>query len=123
MLISIKLLDRVEALENQTLPFGYVRAPAYDSGWITISQNEDLVLIHNLNTTDLFVYFIGKDSTGTHQYYYGGDRKVLPDWSTDNRGLYWGWGTNMTIQLYRLREDLHYEQVRVMIWRILEPPT
>jgi len=29
---------RVETLENQSLPQGFIRAPAYDSGWVTVPE-------------------------------------------------------------------------------------
>lgn len=35
-----RLLDRVQALENQTLLEGFIAAPVYDSGWVNITMGK-----------------------------------------------------------------------------------
>lgn len=111
-------LYRVGMLEDQMLPQGFMRAPTYDSGWVNISQGEFLVLTHNLNTTNLLVYVVGHrfDASPIHQVYYGWDR------FNKHEGLYWC-GTNTTIVVDRAKDDVSWDQVRVMIWKIQEPPT
>ena len=65
---------RVQALETMHAQ-GYIAAPAYDSGWTAIERGEFKVLFHGLNTTDVFVYVVARDSSdppNIHQMYYGG---------------------------------------------------
>jgi len=120
--LLLDLQARVEALENQSVPSGYIGPPAYDSGWISISQGQQLLLTHNLNTTEVLVYVIGKDpnpSTAIHQFYYG------YVWLTSgaNRGLAWYSLTDTSIKVLRAPNDTIWSQVRVLIWKMQEPPT
>ena len=114
----VNLLDRVQTLENQSLPQGYVGKPAYDSGWHNISQGEDIDFKHNLNTTNYVVYVVGDPGygTGIGQFFFGGDKHGII-----NRGLSWGYGTNTTMRVMRQPDDGHWSKVRVMIWKIAEP--
>ena len=101
------------------LPEGFIGAPAYDSGWINVSQGETITLTHNLNTQELFVYVIGKWNYtdvgwAMHQNRYGGDSK---------RGLQWRKLTDTTIDLRRMDDDQNYDHVRVQIWKIEPTPT
>jgi hypothetical protein len=122
----LDLLNRLEALEEQTLPQGFVTAPAYDSGWINISAGGGKTLNHNLNTTRLLVYFIGYTSIPTNegainQMGYGG-------FTRNHYGAYWCELNDTTIDVRRESGDQRWEQFRVMIWRIpecmhAEPPT
>jgi len=54
---------------------GSLVAPAYDSGWINISNQagQSITITHNLNTTDTVVDITGRTtaSGGTHQKYLG----------------------------------------------------
>ena len=113
-LVSI-LLVRVQALENQS---GWLPAPAYDSGWVNISQSELLTLNHNLNNTDVMVYVIGKainfPSLGVHQAFYGGVYG-------QGRGIRWQHLTENEIEIKRYDYDAYWEQVRVQIWKIDQP--
>jgi len=112
----------VEELENQSIPPGFVSAPAYDSGWLSIEQGEELFLTHNLNTTEVYVYMIGKsDVYGVHQQSYGGNE-------VDGRWRSARWYTSATcISVYRFEYDTdavcQWNYVRVMIWIIQEPST
>lgn len=106
------LESRITALETP----GYMKAPAYDSGWLPISQGQTIYLTHNLNTdpAKLFMYVLGYHSIlKTHQLYYGGELTA-----TETYGLY-AWNlTNTQIDLTRWTQDPYWEQVRVQIWII-----
>ncbi len=105
---------RVEALEGQSPPQGFMTAPAYDSGWQAITAGTYLTLTHNLGTKELFVYMVGKDTTGTiGTMFYGSD---LEDglW----RGAYFRINAENTIDIRRLADDAVWVEVRVYIWVI-----
>ena len=98
-------------------------APDYDSGWQSMPVGSLIILTHNLNTTELLVYFIGKydsDSIWMHQYCFGGDSKYL----IGEYGAWWA-ATNTTINLYRAGSDhqsgMPWGLARVMIWKIPQP--
>lgn len=115
--LLLDLQDRVEALENQS---GWLPAPAYDSGWVSINQGQEITLTHNLNTTNVLVHIMGKfpQGFGIHIVALGGD-----DRSNNLYGLFWRYLDDTTIRVYRLPEDTSWwQQVRVMIWKIQEPP-
>jgi len=108
------LESRIEALENQSPPLGFMGAPAYDSGWQAITADSYLTLTHNLGTKELFVYMIGKDVTGTiGTMFYGSD---LEDGSW--RGAYFRIDAENTIDIRRLPDDAVWQEVRVYIWVI-----
>jgi len=105
---------RVETLEGQSPPQGFMTAPAYDSGWVAITADTYLTLTHNLGTKELFVYMVGKDITGTiGTMFYGSD---LDDglW----RGAYFRINAENTIDIRRLADDAVWVEVRVYIWII-----
>ncbi len=108
------LEDRVEALEDQqSLPQGFISAPAYDSGWVSIAPAQYLTLSHNLNTVEVFVYLLGRNESGgihqiTHEMY------GVQIWSLDD--------SDITLWRHGL-DYIYWHQVRVMIWKISEPPT
>jgi len=100
-------------------------APDYDSGWQSLSFGQQLYLTHNLNTTDLLVYFIGRYESGymwTHQYSFGG--QYDSNYGMGHHGAWWAAEDN-TIILYRAAHDFQsgqpWNHVRVMIWKIPEP--
>lgn len=117
--LLLDLLARVEALEKG----GYVGAPAYDSGWVDISQGQVLILTHNLDTTEVLVYVIGNTSIegpyGIHQIFYGG---VRDRYMTYTEGLNWYALTNTTIIITRYYDDWLWDQVRVMMWKVQPVP-
>lgn len=100
----------------QGIPGGF-GAPDYDSGWLTFTEGDlNFEVTHNLGTTELFVYMVGKDSFGrVHQWFYGGDirdsGRVGANWRTS-------WANDNKIDLYRLVDDQVWEEVRVYIWVI-----
>lgn len=95
--------------------------PDYDSGWILMTRGEVITLNHNLGTTELLVYFVGKyDADGTiHQWMYGGGYD-------DNQGAVWFGLTNNQIKIERFIGDVRvpegqWSQGRVMLWKIPTP--
>jgi len=56
-----ELQARVETFEEQSLPQGFIPAPAYDSGWISIPQG-DTIIFHGLGTTGVLVNLVGYDT-------------------------------------------------------------
>jgi len=117
----IDLQSRLETLENQTLPQGFMRTPAYDSGWVYIAPGKDVIFTHNLTTTKVLVYMIGMKlgaSPYIHQIDYGGELTHL-----DYYGAYWYDLTTTTIRVHRHGNDVNWDYIRVMIWIIQEPPT
>jgi hypothetical protein len=98
-------------LNNFEAGFG---SPDYDSGWNSIEAGEELTLPHGLTTTDdLFVYMIGRYFDGlTNQLYYGlcywGQYEVGCGWTIDETNIY----------VIRGEVDVHWDEVRVYIWRI-----
>ena len=51
---------------------GFLVAPAYDSGWFLADLGQWNTFYHGLNTTELFVYVIGREASwDIHQFNYG----------------------------------------------------
>lgn len=103
-------------MSSTVVVYGSVDLPEYDSGWRTINQNQTLLLVHNLGTTDLLVYVMGRDETyGIHQIFFGGT-----GWTdhTEYYGINWYYLTDVSITVYRGETDPYWESVRVMIWEI-----
>lgn len=100
----------------QGIPGGF-GAPDYDSWWQPINPGDYLTLTHNLGTTGLFVYVIGKDSQGdVHQVYYGVNTHYNP-----NRleyGVHW-WLRGNDIWISRMSDDVAWDEVRVCLWIIV----
>jgi hypothetical protein len=118
----INVLNETIIYLNNTRMLG---APDYDSGWQSIPLGIALYLTHNLNTTELVVYVIGRYDSGggsktVHQWAYGGDYSTLGD-----RGVFWTELKNTTIGIIRGWNDvssyIKWEEVRVMIWKIPQP--
>lgn len=94
-------------------------APDYDSGWVELPQGADKIFTHNLNTTNVFVYITGKydsQSPYIHQKEYGG----LMNTFGSLLGVYWYDLTSTTVTLHRHGQDLDWNYVRVMMWKIPE---
>jgi len=94
------------------------KAPDYDSGWIQTLPNSRTELIHNLNTVEVMVYFIGKEgsmpfgNSTIHQKYYGGRFHLV------NEGCFWENLTPTQISIIRMEQDSLYYEIRVQIWRL-----
>jgi len=88
----------------------------YDSGWQNISKGADKIFMHNLGTTEVLVYMMGKydgASPYIHQIFYGGDGNVANVY-----GTYWKDLTTTTIRVHRTEQDNDWNYVRVMIWKV-----
>jgi len=117
----VYLQSRVETLESQMLPQGFMREPAYDSGWVHIEPGHDRCFNHNLNATNVLVYLIGNDpgsSPYIHQWDYGGELTAGKYY-----GAYWYDLTETSIYVHRHGQDENWDYVRIMLWKIQEPPT
>jgi len=107
-------------LEHQEYSdLGFISPPAWDSGWFNISAGSTVIKTHNLSTTEVLVYMIGKKDDASpyiHQMDYGG----WVDAIGNEHGAYWKDLTTTTISVRRRLNDDHWNYVRVMIWKI--PP-
>ena len=106
------------SIENFT---GWVNTPAYDSGWFTVENSSRITLIHDLGTTEVLVYLLGKNSEGTiHQNNYGTNND-----SAGTLGMYWQNLTETEISIRRATDDLSamysWDEARVMLWKIPQP--
>ncbi|MGA9347724.1 MAG: hypothetical protein WBW48_02825, partial [Anaerolineae bacterium] len=97
---------------------GFFPRPAYDSGWVNISQGEAKTLTHSLGgDTDNYVVDLQfKDTAGVgygiNQLRYGGEQTASGDWT----GAHWRRLTNTTIEVMRQSDDPYADQIRVRIW-------
>jgi len=128
---TTRLEDEISALQitpEEYKKVGFISAPAYDSGWFPIDPNEDIVLTHNLHTTRLLVYLIGRSHYGgpgspdymkIHQEDYG-----WLDWVNGEagHGCCWDRLDDTTITVRRGGNDEGWAEARVMIWIIKESP-
>ena len=98
--------------------------PHWDSGWVSLDQDEARTLTHNLGgNTDHYVvdmqYWMS-GSNGINQRYYGGadfGAKSFNGTREDERvGAYWRSLTTSTITVYRRAEDDYAPKVRLRIW-------
>jgi len=93
--------------------------PAYDSGWVSINQDQTITLTHNIGS-DVDNYVVDmtfkKDTSNIHVTAYGGivKRISLPD--VYMAGAAWGYLTSTTIQTHRFEEDDQAEMIRIRIW-------
>ena len=101
---------------------GFLVAPAFDSGWVgnwTLDEFYFINLTHGLNTTEVFVYVIGRfENESIHQFAYG----LLLE-AFGGYGVFWVLTEN-EIQIYRMEPDdapWAWLEVRVMIWKITQP--
>ena len=90
--------------------------PDYDSGWFQLNKSQSIILVHNLNTTDVMCYMMGNDTDGnfyTHQLAYGGDAQVGVA-----IGAYWYELTSATVKVTRANGDPYWDYVRFLIWKV-----
>ena len=101
---------------------GFLVAPAYDSGWVNMTNIKAATLQHNLGTTDVLVYVMGRTDDGViHQRYYG---QTYDPGIAGFKGFFWNDLTENEITLVRGHSSHHYwEYIRVMIWKISEHST
>ena len=89
--------------------------PDYDSGWVSISNNQNLNLTHNLGTTEVLVYVLGRENGewGINQIHYGIDND-----GSFSYGVWFDSLTNTSINLLRGSHGSYWQEVRVRIWKI-----
>jgi hypothetical protein len=93
--------------------------PDYDSNWASLAPiGDNPPLEHNLGTTEVIVYIVGKKTWGgaVHQVDYGGYKGYI-----HYRGVYWYKLTETEVTVHRHGDDENWEYVRVMIWKLPEP--
>jgi hypothetical protein len=109
---------------------GFLVAPAYDSGWISNWTDwEGLHLInltHGLNTTEVFVYVVGRfnqtidvfENESIHQFAYGWSFAGL---GAGPYGVFWVLTEN-EIAIYKgsAFEGIDWYEVRIRIWKITQ---
>jgi hypothetical protein len=95
-------------------------APDYDSEWVVMPAGASSIFTHNLSTTNVLVYLLGKKngiSPYIHQKEYGGLMNTLGS----QIGVYWYDLTATTLTVYRHAQGPSWNYVRVMVWKIPEP--
>ncbi len=120
----------LQGLQGEKGDTGSFFAPDYDSGWMEILQGQILILQHNLESQELFVYVLGKlehPTYGdiTHQDYFGGDHFVdeIELYITTNFvGVQWDTLNSNEIRLHRMTNDSLWQYIRVLIWELPPPP-
>jgi hypothetical protein len=100
----------VITVENFT---GWLPAPAYDSGWVDVptGYGQWMTFNHDLNTTDVLVYYVRNNSAElVTQLSYG-------DW------MQWSKLTEneISVVVQWAASPLTYDQIRVMLWKISQP--
>jgi len=108
-----ELLERIEALENQ---IGCFPTPEHDSGWVDIRDILNSTghrHLHGLNTTELFVYIIRRNSV---LGIFDGQGYGMHDFHTHWHNL-----TNTEIGFLVEGHLTLYDEIRIMIWKIPEP--
>ena len=94
--------------------YAFSGGPDYDSGWVSLAQDESKTLTHNLGgNTDNYIVnltFKTSETAGINQLYYGGvDFGAKPPYGMnedDRVGAYWRDLTNASISVYRRAEDI-----------------
>lgn len=86
--------------------------PNWDSLWFGLSTGSSVVLYHNLGTTNVLVYMIGYNGA-INQIQYGGDDTQFAQY-----GAYWSQLTATSITITRQGNDVNWQSIRVMIWKL-----
>jgi len=84
-----------------------------NTDWTSLPKGGEVIFTHNLNTTNVLVYMIGKKDSQDpyiHQMDYGGL------WSGSWNGAYWKNLTPTTITVHRHGDDNNWNYVRVFMW-------
>jgi hypothetical protein len=95
--------------------------PDYDSGWLLLPKGEHLILEHNLNTMDYFVYLIHMDDESPNTFNNFGSGGAFPFEDLLGRTLSLGTmyeAEKNSIDVYRYYDGVLTDFIRVMIWKI-----
>jgi hypothetical protein len=109
---------------------GFLVAPAYDSGWVSNWTDwEDIYFInltHGLNTTEVFVYAVGRlnqttdvfKNEGIHQFAYGW---LFVGLGAGPYGVFWVLTEN-EISIYKGNafEGIDWHEIRIRIWKVTQ---
>ncbi len=102
--------------------------PTYDSGWVSINQDQAKILAHNIGgDPDHYVVDMQYRSgnSGVNQRYYGGadfGTNPAPGANPNDRvAAYWRTLTADTITVYRRPDDIYAPEVRIRIWHYWQP--
>ena len=104
------------------LSLAFSGSPAYDSGWVSLEQDEARTLTHNLgrDVDDYVVdmqYRTGDFNRINLRYYGGVDFNSFGgSGEGDRTGAYWRNLTTSSVTVYRRPEDAYAEEVRIRIW-------
>ena len=92
--------------------------PAFDSGWQDVARDETQVVTHNLGG-NVNTYIVRVSSRSTAEGGLGVNTRGAGGLEVDGRfmGANWERLTNATIDLFRRRNDVFADQMRVRIWR------
>jgi hypothetical protein len=97
--------------------------PAYDSGWQSIAQGQNLVLQHGIggNPDNYVVDLQFQDQAGDrHQLGYGGETYLsyigIGYFNLDDEGAFWHGLNDQQILVTRMDNDTYIAKVRVRIW-------
>jgi hypothetical protein len=108
-------LPGVVTIENFS---GWVSAPAYDSGWVSIYMNSsENAFYHGLNTTNLLVYILR--NTTTIFNYWG----IYENFGMSEPATWWRLTSNNQILVTAMDipgGNVESDYIRVMIWKISE---
>lgn len=102
-------------------PLGIMN-PDYDSGWSSTKSDDFIMVDHNLDTTELFVYLIGRSDDITHQVNFGVNRDESGP-QVRETGVTWLTVDSNRIAVFRGNADAMWKLVRVLIWKLPDPPT
>ncbi len=94
---------------------GKLPAPAYKSGWISLSQGETHTFTHNLGTIDTVVFIEAFDPNGGKGINISNIGSDLG--GADNEGFTWKNKTDSQITVKRATMDNGADQVRVVMWK------
>ena len=92
---------------------GYLVAPAYDSGWINVTDYL-FPLWHGLNTTEVFVYVIRNNSEYGVNQFTPPEHTFSIEWLSLSKN-------EIEVRIPQLSPVPSYDEVRVMIWKISQP--
>ena len=119
---------RIEELENTIATLETLSTPIFDSGWVSIDQDE-YKWITVLENPNVFVYMIGRrfNDDGSiqypaHQVYYGGDSTyeqildLIP--LRQETGAKWYIKADNTLKVHRFDDDEWYPEVRLIVWQL-----
>jgi hypothetical protein len=96
---------------------GWLSAPAYDSGWVSIfpsypKSTGPYVFEHGLDTTNVMIC-LGRNCSESGIVYSMSSAPVGK--------IYWMYLSDSEISVYIDHYDQQYDSIRVMIWKISEP--